>query len=49
MLRQNTRDTWLEAEGPVITRGYVAHVHPFEALNEAFSLPRERLKHPCRY
>jgi hypothetical protein len=35
--------------GDRITRGYLAHMHPFKTLNKAFTLPRERLKHPCRY
>jgi hypothetical protein len=49
MRRQNARDTLREAEGRAITWGYLAHMHPFKTLNKAFTLPRERLKHPCRY
>ena len=48
MLRQNAKDTWQEAGGPV-TGASLTGMHPFETLNGAFSLPRERLKHPCRY
>ena len=45
---QNAKSTLREAEGPVTGVSPVG-MHLFEALNGAFSLPRERLKHPCQY
>ena len=47
MLRQNARDT-LRKPGPGHWREPDRHAS-LRNIERAFSLPRERLKHPCRY